>query len=102
MKLNLEIPPVEETLREVVVRKGWLSERFSKMPMYIMLPTELQEVVYEHVRLSIRPRLKARLWWDVHEELRRAVPRRRFWRKMQACMLREVHEELRRVVPTKV
>ena len=41
--------------------------------MELELPTELQEVVCDLVRDRIRPRLKARLWHDVHRELRFAV-----------------------------
>ena len=40
----------------------------------MQLPPELGEIVWEHVRRSVRPRLnKARLWREVHDELRREV-----------------------------
>ena len=39
----------------------------------MQLPPELGEIVWEHVRRSVRPRLKARQWRGVHDELRREV-----------------------------
>ena len=39
----------------------------------MQLPPELGEIVWEHVRRSVRPRLKARQWRGVHDELRRKV-----------------------------
>ena len=40
---------------------------------HMQLPPELEEIVWEHVRRSVRPRLKARQWGEVHDELRREV-----------------------------
>ena len=36
----------------------------------MQLPSELEEIVYDFVRDRIRPGLKARLWRDLHRELR--------------------------------
>ena len=39
----------------------------------MQLPPELEEIICDHVRRSVRPRLKARLWSEVHDQLRREV-----------------------------
>ncbi len=39
----------------------------------MQLPTELEEIICDLVRDRIRPGLKARLWRDLHRELRFAV-----------------------------
>ena len=39
----------------------------------MQLPTELEEIICDFVRDRIRPGLKARLWRDLHRELRFAV-----------------------------
>lgn len=56
--------------------------------MKFELPTELQEIVCDLVRDRIRPKLKTRLWHDVHRELRFAVKvlgwgACSFWRRNQ-------------------
>ena len=45
----------------------------TQLKMHLQLPSELENIIWDLVRVNLRPRLKARLWYNVHSHLRFVV-----------------------------